>query len=154
MNARAVEIVDETPHVGPKNILDASLEGVPGVQVARMVARFENVKERLAIVFASFIPTEQRAAALTEAASRLTAPVACIVSNADGLVNLELPGAPSQSYLPFVASAAAAVLQYSWAWDESETVLVTCANERHRFRVTVLTDRTYRAEEVIGVTAA
>jgi hypothetical protein len=143
---RIVEIVDVTPRLDHNNLLDASLPAVPSVQVARIQATYLDHQAIVAIVFAAFVPESQRRAALTAARVQLRdVPIALVVNNDAGRVELDTGDASSD--LSFLMAAAAAVLQYSWAWDESESIEVSIGNGSFRFNVRFNGNHVYSAIE-------
>jgi hypothetical protein len=132
---RVVEIVDVTPRsADDNNLLDSSLPAVPGVQVARVQATHLAHQALVAIVFAAFASESQRRGALNAARNELEdVPSALVVSNDTGRVDLDTGDASAE--LSFLMAAAAAVLQYSWAWDESELIEVRAGPDSFRFTV-------------------
>jgi len=147
MTARVVEIVDRTPrHPHHHDVLDSSLPAVPGVQVARVHARHRDYEANIAIVFAAFASEAQRRAALNEARNHLKdVPTALVLTNDTGRVELETGDANSE--LSFLMAGAAAVLQLSWAWDESESIDVIVGADRFRFNVRFNGNHAYSAIE-------
>src|SRR6266545_1786068 len=132
---RVVEIVDVTPRLADhENLLDSSLRAVPGVQVARVQATHLGHRAIVAIVFAAFGSESQRRPALNAARDQLKdVPSGLVLNNDNGRVELNTGDASSE--LSFLMAAAAAVLQSSWAWDESESIEVRVGPDSFRFNV-------------------
>ena len=146
--ARTVRIADVTPRAGKwPNLIDATIPGVPYAQVARVVATCGDREERIAIVFStqgvSLDPTSVESAVRAHLAGFH---LGIVESNPAGVVKLRIADS-IRGELVFIASAAAAVLQCSWGWDESPSITVTAGDQSFQFEVTYEGDGTHTAIE-------
>jgi hypothetical protein len=149
MTGRVVEVVDVTPrHAEHDNLLlDSSLPGVPDVQVARISAASGTQQATFAIVFSAFASESQRRAVLKEARDHLKdGPTGLVLSNDAGRIDLDVGDASAT--LAFLMAGASAVLQYSWAWDESESIVVSAGTESFQFTVQFNGNHTFNATEL------
>jgi hypothetical protein len=150
--ARTARVTDITPKAGTwPNLLDATITGAPNVQVARVIASHGDREERIAIVFPQPAQPVDRAAVLSAVRAQLADfSVAYVVSNQLGVVHLWVDDA-SPSALVFLAAAAAAKLQHSWGWDESQSIKVSVGDQSFCFQVQHSGERSH---EVLELTAA
>jgi len=146
--ARTSRIADDTPRAADRpQFLDVTIPGSLNAQVARVIASYNDRHERIAIVFPSPTPSLDRAAVVTAVRARLgDFHLAYVDSNQVGVVHLWMPDV-SRSELALLTAAAAAVLQYSWGWDESPSITVSAGDEAFRFRIQYNDDGTYEAIE-------
>ncbi len=146
---RTVRITDITPRAGKwPNVLDAIVPGVHNSQVARVVASYNDREENLAIVFANPGQVLDQAAAEGGVRAHLGAlPLGIVDGSRTGAMNLRIAGSTGEE-LGFIISAAAAVLQRSWGWDESPSIRVDMGVRSCRFEVRHEGDRTHTAVEL------
>ena len=150
--ARIARVVDITPRAGAwPNILDATIPGVPNVQVARVIASCGHREERIAIVLPQPGQRVDRAGVLTAVRAYLTGfTLAFVTSDQTGIVNLWI-AEESSNDLVFLAAASAAKLQISWAWDDSPNIRVNVGDQSFYFEVQHIGERSH---EVVERTAA
>ena len=100
-----------------------------------------------AIVFAAFASESQRRAVLQKARDHLKdVPTGLVLSSDTGRIDLDVGDASAT--LVFFMAAASAVLQCSWAWDESESIIVRVGAESFQFTVQFKGNHTFNATEL------
>jgi hypothetical protein len=143
---RSVRIVDTTPRRPGLDNIVVPFPELPNMPVATLDATHGLVHTRVAIL-ATFAALPDNQAAIAMVREKLqSVPVACIASNEVGRVELET-GISAPSVL-LILAAAAAVVEQSWGWDDSEAIEVAIGPKQFRFQVHFEGDHAFSATEL------
>ena len=145
---RAIRVVDMTPrHPTHENVVYGTVEGLPTSLCVLAVASAGTDEARVAL-----LPTWNEAPLigpeLPERARQSLKDHIVAFSTAEGQGSARVSAAPvvADEQLPLVA-AVAAVVQYSYGWDESPVIAIVVNGWSFRFSVKFLEDKSFMATE-------